>query len=68
VTDGERIVWGASYALALERTGDSVVAALTAARAVEQLREAPHRRLPDGTLAISQIDDRDFLDEIVSIP
>lgn len=68
MTDGERLVWATTFALVFDRSGDPVVAACAAARAVEQLREAPQLKLPDGEFAISQIDDRDFLDEIVNLP
>lgn len=68
MTDGERLVWAASYALAFDRSSDSVLASRAAACAVEQLREAAQRRLPGGKLAVAQIDERDFLDEIVSVP
>jgi len=68
VTDGERLVWAASFAIVLERGGDAVVAVRSAARSIEQLREASQQRLPDGTPTIAQIDERDFLDEIVSVP
>ena len=68
MTDGERLVWASSYAIVLDRGGDALVAARTAALAVAKLREAAHQKLPDGQLAISEIDERDFLDEIVSIP
>jgi hypothetical protein len=68
VTDGERLVWAASYAIALDRGNDPVVAARTAALAVAQLREAATRRLPEGKLAPAEIDERDFLDEMVNTP
>ncbi len=68
MTDGERLVWAASYALALERVGDSVVAVRSATRAIMELREAATRREPSGGYAISQIDERDFVDEIVTAP
>jgi len=68
MTDGERLVWATSYAIALDRGSDAVVATRTAALAVAQLREVAHRKLPDGSFAISEIDERDFLDEIVSVP
>ena len=67
MTDGERLVWATTYALVFDRNGDSIVAAQTAARAVEQLREAAQRKLPGGQYAL-QLDERDFLDEIVSVP
>ena len=63
MTDGERLVWATTYALVFDRDGDSIGAARSAARAVEQLREAAQRKFPG-----SQIDERDFLDEIVNIP
>ncbi len=68
MTDGERLVWAASFALALERLGDSVGAARTAAFAVTSLREAATRKAPSGGYVIAQIDERDFLDEIVNVP
>jgi hypothetical protein len=66
MTDGERLVWATTYALVFDRDGDSINAARAAARAVEQLRDAA---LPSikGPQAL-QIDERDFLDEIVSVP
>lgn len=68
MTDGERLVWAASYALALERVGDAIAATRAAAEAVMQLRDASQRKLPGGDLVITQIDERDFLDEIVNAP
>lgn len=68
MTDGERLVWATTYALVFDRSGDSVLAARAAAHAVEQLRTAAQQKLPCGALAVSQIDERDFLDEIVSVP
>ena len=67
MTDGERLVWATTYTLVFNRDDDSIVAARAAARAVEQLREAGQRKLPGGQHAL-QIDERDFLDEIVSVP
>lgn len=67
MTDGERLVWATSFSIALERTGDSVVAAQAAAAAIEKLREAAVRRSPDGTFMIVG-NDATFLDEIVSVP
>ncbi len=66
MTDGERLVWATTYALVFDRDGDSIHAARAAARAVEQLRDAAQRVLK-GPQAL-QIDERDFLDEIVSVP
>jgi hypothetical protein len=68
MTDGERLVWAASYAIALDRGTDAVVAAQTATLAIIQLRTAANRRTPDGNFVIAQIDERDFIDEIVSAP
>ena len=68
MTDGERLVWASTYALVFDRSGDAVLAARSAAQAVEQLRIAGSQKLPSGGLALSQIDERDFLDEIVSVP
>ena len=67
MTDGERLVWATTYALVFDRDGDSINATRAAARAVEQLREAGQRKLPGGQHPL-QSDERDFLDEIVSIP
>lgn len=67
MTDGERLVWATTYSLVFDRGGDSIGAAQAAARSIEQLREAAQRKLPGGKHAL-QIDDRDFLDEIVSVP
>jgi hypothetical protein len=68
MTDGERLVWAANYALAFDRVGDSVVAVRSATLAIMHLRETAVRRSPNGSFAISQIDEREFLDEIVSAP
>jgi hypothetical protein len=68
VTDGERLVWAASYALALEHTGDSITAVRTAANAIAQLREASNRRAAGGNFVIWELDERSFLDEIVNVP
>ncbi len=67
MTDGERLVWATTYALVFDRGDDSIIAARAAARAVEQLRDAAQRKFPGGQHAL-QIDERDFLDEIVSVP
>jgi len=68
MTDGERLVWATTYALVFDRSGDAVVAARSAAFAVENLRVAGQQKLSTGKLALAQIDERDFLDEIVSVP
>jgi len=68
MTDGERLVWAVTFALVFDRSGDAVAAACAAARAVSELREVPERKLPGGDFAISQVDDRTFLDEIVNLP
>jgi hypothetical protein len=68
MTDGERLVWATTYALVFDRSGDAVLAARSAAFAVESLRLAGQQKLPTGAPALSQIDARDFLDEIVSVP
>ena len=67
MTDGERLVWATTYALVFDRDGDSILAARAAPRAIEQLRKAAQRKLPGGQGAL-QIDELDFLDEIVSVP
>lgn len=66
MTDGERLVWATTYALVLDREGDSNNATRAAARAVVQLREAAQRLLK-GPQALPS-DEREFLDEIVSVP
>jgi len=68
VTDGERLVWATSYSLALQRLGDVVAAVRTATLAITELREVASRRVSGGDYVISQIDERDFVDEIVSAP
>ena len=68
MTDGERLVWATTYALVFDRSGDAVIAVRSAAFAVENLRVAGQQKLPCGRAALSQIDERDFLDEIVSVP
>ncbi len=68
MTDGERLVWAASYALALERLGDAVAAVSAATHAIIELRTAATQRTPSGGYAITQIDERDFVDEIVTAP
>ena len=68
MTDGERLVWAVTFALVFDRSGDAVSAACAAAHAVSELREASARKLPGGEFAISQVDDRTFLDEIVNLP
>lgn len=68
MTDGERLVWAASYALALERADDPVIAVRSATRAITELREVAMRRDGRGDYTISQIDERDFVDEMVTAP
>jgi len=68
MTDGERLVWASSYALAHARLGDAVAAVHAATLAIMELREASLRRTTSGVHVISQMDERDFIDEIVSAP
>jgi hypothetical protein len=68
VTDGERLVWAASYARALDRLGDAVAAVSAATHAIIELRAAATQRSPSGGYTIAQIDERDFVDEIVTAP
>lgn len=68
MTDGERLVWAVSYALAFELDGDAVAAARVATLAITELRGAAVRREPDGAFVISQIDERDFVDEMTRAP
>ena len=67
MTDGAHLMVATTYALVFDRGDDSIIAARAEARAVEQLRDAGQRKLPRGQCAL-QIDERDFLDEIVSVP
>lgn len=67
MTDGERLVWAASFAIVFDRDGDSVSAAGAAMRAVVEMRDAVTRKV-DGVLAVSHADARDFLDEMVNAP
>lgn len=67
MTDGERLVWATTYAIVFDRDDDSTAAARAAARAVDQLRAAAQPKLPEGQHVL-QLDARDFLDEIVSVP
>lgn len=66
MTDGERLVWATSYALVFDRSGDALDAARAAARAVEKLREEAQRKL--SSVEMAQLNEREFLDEIVSVP
>ena len=68
MTDGERLVWATTFALVFDRSGDAVAATRAAAHAVDQLRQAAQCKLPGGDFAISHVDERYFLDEIVSAP
>ena len=68
MTDGERLVWATTFALVFDRDKDSVIAARAAALAIDQLRNAVLRRLPNGEYAIVQRDERQLLDEIVNVP
>lgn len=68
MTDGERLVWAVSYALSFARGGDSIAAVRAATLAITELRSAASRRTSGGNYAISQIDERDFVDEIVCAP
>ena len=68
MTDGERLVWAATYALFFESTGDSVASARAASRAVTALREAAVRRTAGGDFVLCGIEERGFIDEIVNVP
>ncbi len=62
MTDGERLVWSATFALTFDREHDAIKAARAAACAVAALGEAVSPSVyytPDA---------RDFLDEIVNTP
>lgn len=61
MTDGERLVWSATYAIVFDRDADAVAAAQAASFAIEQLR----RTVIQGAL---QNEARDFIDEIVNVP
>ena len=67
VTDGERIVWATSYAIALDRNNDASLASQVASSAIVRLRETA-LRASDGNLTTAEIDERLFIDEIVNVP
>lgn len=67
MTDGERLVWASTFSLLFERSGDAVVASHAAARAIDQLR-ATQQKLVVGKITISNVEEREFLDEIVNAP
>lgn len=64
MTDGERLVWATTYALALDRGSGALAAVHVAAIAVMQLREAAEQRLA----ADGNEHEKSFLDEMVNIP
>lgn len=68
MTDGERLVWAASYAIAFQHVGDPAIAVRAAGSAIEHLRDVAIRKGPDGSDVISQPDDREFVDEFVTAP
>jgi hypothetical protein len=68
LSDGERLVWAASYSLAFSRADDAAAAVRAAARAVLRLREAANLRTSDRLTIFEIEDERDFLDEIVNVP
>jgi hypothetical protein len=68
LTDGERLVWASIYALAVERGDDSITAVRAATHAITQLRETAALRKGDGTFVISQVDERECVDEMVNAP
>ena len=67
MTDGARLMVATTYALVFDRGDDSIIAArqLPLSRIAELLDRAGFRAR--GQCAL-QIDERDFLDEIVSVP
>lgn len=67
MTDGERIVWATSYAIALDRNNDASLASQVASSAIVRLRETA-LRASDGNLTTAEIDERLFIDEIVNVP
>lgn len=63
MTDGERLVWAASFARAIDVGDDGITAAKVAARTVMALRDASSRTGIHWTA-----EERDFLDEMASAP
>jgi hypothetical protein len=65
MTDGERLVWAAAFARAIEHDNDGTIAVKAATRIVQKLRE-----VADSTEAKIHfsIDERDMLDEIAMVP
>ena len=65
MTDGERLVWAAAFALAIEHADDGSTAVKVATRTVQKLRavaDAP------TTVEHFTVDERDCLDEIARVP
>ena len=65
MTDGERLVWAAAFALAIERDVDGPAATKVATRTVQRLREVADT--PTAMLHLT-FDERDMLDEIARVP
>lgn len=63
--DGERLVWAAAFALAIEHNDDGATAAKVAARTVQRLREVADQA---ETKVHFTSDECDMLDEIARIP
>ena len=65
MTDGERLVWAAAFAIAIERDDDGPTATKVATRTVQRLREVADA--PTATLRFTT-DEREMLDEIARVP
>ena len=64
MTDGERLVWAAAFALAIENKDDGPTAAKVAAQTVMKLRE-----VADSVMASHfTVDELDMIDEIARVP
>ena len=66
MTDGERLVWAAAFAIAIEHNDDGATAVKIAAQTVQKLRA-----VADVPAVVSHhftVDERDFLDEIARAP
>ena len=63
MTDGERLVWAAAFARAVDRDDDGTAAVKVATRSVQKLRA-----VADAPKVHFSVDERDMLDEIAMVP
>lgn len=65
MTDGERLVWAAAFALAIEHADDGSTAVKVATQTVQKLRAVADDPATAGHFTA---DERDCLDEIAKAP